>query len=355
MKNFIILFFLFLLSCKNPNQNELNTGSIETVKTIIVKPNTNKKGFIKNLYIGCGYNYSAGNESIELSEPNLREVIQIKSILEFTGLPLNFEIFQANVNNAFATIIDNKRYIIYDKNLFNYVDDRSQNYWTSMSILAHEIGHHLGGHTLMFNSKTKTEHFQSELDADKYSGFILYKMGATLEQAQFAINQLGSEKDCESHPSKYKRLVSIEEGWNSANETRNVGAIPPPQSDDAELSGQEFGLEDICDIKWFKEQYPDYHINDYGIFEGILTDVTNVNGSYYDISIYITKKPTKPLYVTGFENISIEASFDGTLSLTDKSNLPYILKSGRKIMFAFQLEGAGGRYAKLTYLQTIPR
>lgn len=359
-KKIIFLLQLFLVfSCKNENKNNLNfeleNKNIKNSEINIVLPIGDKNGYIKNLKSGCSYNYRTENNNIIIFKPNLKEVSQIKSILKYTGLPLNFEILRANVNNAFATIIKGKRYIIYDENLFEYIDTQSQNYWTSMSILAHEIGHHLSGHTLDINKRSTKEQLQNELEADEYSGFILYKMGANLKQAQFALSQLGTEKDTDSHPAKDKRLKSIEKGWNNANESRNLGALPPPQRDDIELTDIEYNIEDIWDINDLKAYHPKYNINTWGIFEGIITDVIQNNKTNYQLSIYITKNPLKPLYITSFDKILIDANFNGNLSMYQADMLPYILKAGRKVKFAFILEGAAGRYANLSYLKTIQR
>src|SRR5690606_38431116 len=102
-----------------------------------------KLGNIRSLSIGCGYNYTAEEENIIIQTPRPRELHQINAILKFSGLGANFEIYSASINNAMATVIDNKRYILYDPELLSSTDIKSGNYWSSMSILAHEIGHHL--------------------------------------------------------------------------------------------------------------------------------------------------------------------------------------------------------------------
>jgi len=57
-----------------------------------------------------------------------------------------------------------------------------------------------------------------ELEADEYSGFIMFKLGASLSQTQEAIRVYGSDKDdsYSTHPSKDKRLRAIEKGYNKA-------------------------------------------------------------------------------------------------------------------------------------------
>ena len=56
-----------------------------------------------------------------------------------------------------------------------------------LSILAHEIGHHVNGHTLGEKETTLSESRQMELEADEYSGLYMFKLGASLSQAQEAI------------------------------------------------------------------------------------------------------------------------------------------------------------------------
>jgi hypothetical protein len=58
----------------------------------------------------------------------------------------------------------------------------------------------------------------TELEADEFSGFVLQKLGASLEEAQAAMSLIGSEKASRTHPAKSDRLSSIAMGWNEAAE-----------------------------------------------------------------------------------------------------------------------------------------
>ncbi|WP_390886604.1 M48 family metalloprotease [Lacinutrix neustonica] len=79
-------------------------------------------------------------------------------------MPLNFKIYRANINNAVATIINDERYILYDSKLLDLANNQTASFWSSISILAHEIGHHLSGHTL----NQMTDNHTAELEADKF-------------------------------------------------------------------------------------------------------------------------------------------------------------------------------------------
>ncbi len=142
----------------------------------------------------------------------------VGEIMKYTGLPQNFEVMEADVPNAAAIIVMGKdnlphRVIAYNKKFMNEVRSATQNNnWAPISVLAHEIGHHLCGHTIMPGGSQPP----TELEADKFSGFVLYKMGAVLSDAQKAINTLIPEEDGPTHPGRGKRLNAIEDGWKQA-------------------------------------------------------------------------------------------------------------------------------------------
>jgi Zn-dependent protease with chaperone function len=82
-----------------------------------------------------------------------------------------------------------------------------------MALLAHEVGHHLNGHTIRKGGSTP----ELELQADEFAGFILHKLGATLQQSQNVMNYIAKAKESSTHPGKAFRLLAIEKGWNNAS------------------------------------------------------------------------------------------------------------------------------------------
>ncbi len=137
----------------------------------------------------------------------------VANIVRYTGLTQNFQIVE---NTAIPTAIaynkQKKRYIAYNPKFMLRVKDRTKSDWGAISVLAHEIGHHLSGHTLI----TRRRDPQEELEADRFSGFILYKMGATLEEAKSCAS-LVELNPSETHPPKTERLIAITLGWLDAN------------------------------------------------------------------------------------------------------------------------------------------
>lgn len=142
----------------------------------------------------------------------------VAEIMKYTGLPQNFDVVVGQVPNAAAMIVlgpDDlpRRVIAYNQTFMGQVAKATQNNdWVPISIMAHEIGHHLSGHTLMPGGSQPP----LELEADKFSGFVLYKMGAVLADAQKAMRTLAPEQDGDTHPGRSKRLSAIQQGWQQA-------------------------------------------------------------------------------------------------------------------------------------------
>lgn len=146
--------------------------------------------------------------------------IAVDRILTEIGIPSkSFKLRSCpNINNAVAKNIKNEkgdyeRYILYDINFMKRISDNAANDWSAISVLAHEIGHHLSGHSL--NNQGSNHKF--ELEADYFSGVALAKMGATLNEAQSAIQTLRYEKETSTHPAKADRLIEIEKGWKTVS------------------------------------------------------------------------------------------------------------------------------------------
>ena len=142
----------------------------------------------------------------------------VDRIMAFTGLPANFVVTAGPVENAVAVImLDNERIpqrvIAFNPDFIGATGRATGgDGWAAVSIMAHEIGHHLSGHTIVPGGSRP----RVELEADKFSGFVLQKMGASLDDATKAILTFGSDHDQPTHPAKDKRAAAISQGWEEA-------------------------------------------------------------------------------------------------------------------------------------------
>lgn len=159
----------------------------------------------------------------------------VNKILKPLGLKKDFILVSCpDIDNAVAVTLpeDGIRYIVFDPNFMQDIIDNSSA-WSNLWILAHEIGHHLLGHTSLPPSGKDAVSLknsrQRELDADSFAGASMYKLGATLGESQQAIKEISSDYDdnFSTHPKLSKRLKAIRNGYNGASEvTSNLPTRP---------------------------------------------------------------------------------------------------------------------------------
>lgn len=167
----------------------------------------------------CNYLSFASNQHAEAVVDN---------ILEQVGLKRNFVVMECpKIENAIAVNLPSDlgtiRYIIYDNKFLERVDNTARTDWAAISILAHEVAHHLNGHVL----DVAGSRHEKELEADEFSGFVLFKLGASLNESQAALRELQSSSGSSTHPPKSARLKAVETGWNKADKLSSKGQNQP--------------------------------------------------------------------------------------------------------------------------------
>jgi hypothetical protein len=171
------------------------------------------------VFFACNYTSNAINEKAICdmlgfqTRPEAQKAVE--NIVRRSGLKQNFYVMECpNIDNCFAATRNGERLIVYDAGFMKRVNGITKTDWGAMSVLAHEIGHHLQGHTL----KQSGSDPQKELEADEFSGFVMYQMGASLKEAQSAIYMLTTDQDYGTHPPRRKRLAAIARGFDAATE-----------------------------------------------------------------------------------------------------------------------------------------
>jgi len=173
----------------------------------------------------------------------------------------------SNINNAVAVAYKGQRYILYDRAFMNSLTKGNNKYWSNMFILAHEVGHHINGHSLdiilyskdVINPKSLSTRRKQELEADEFAGFVLAKLGATLKQTSKVLLNLPriSNENTSTHPLKEKRVLSVNVGWRKGyvkKETKPFYVSNDLEEYEKSESYTRYG-------KWYREQTDD-------IFEG---------------------------------------------------------------------------------------
>ena len=143
----------------------------------------------------------------------------LDDILNVIGASKRFVLQEcSNINNAIAVTMNGVRYIMYDPEFMTSLSYGDE--WSNKFILAHEVGHHINGHTvdvLAANSSNKaslsTRRIQ-ELESDEFAGFVLGRLGASLSDALSGVQSLSDKDDSYStHPRRSKRIASIKKGF----------------------------------------------------------------------------------------------------------------------------------------------
>ena len=182
-------------------------------------------------------------------------------ILGVIGASKNFVLTPCSeINNALATSYKGIRYILYDKAFMRLINSRT-NDWSSLTILAHEVGHHINGHALdltmyaggVVEAKSLAAKRKQELEADEFAGFIMAKLGAPLNQVESSIALISSDKDdtYSTHPSKSKRLNAVRKGYNKVGGTIKV-------NNDYKFNNSNLSEEQYCNLGISKAKAMDF-------------------------------------------------------------------------------------------------
>ncbi len=148
----------------------------------------------------------------------------IKIITEEIGIAPNFTLKNCpSIQNAIAVINplqNNSRYILFDMDFFKYVyRNYQENKYAGLFVIAHELAHHINGHTISKNISSILELQKRELEADYFAGFILFKVGASEYDIIETLNKFPEPLDnYSSHPRNSLRIKYALAGFfNEAN------------------------------------------------------------------------------------------------------------------------------------------
>jgi peptidase M48-like protein len=153
---------------------------------------------------------------------NEHDVFYMEDMAAEMGVKPDFLMLEVDgIGNAFAMYDGELRMIVYDPIWF-HGKVFSPRYATAIArhaVLAHELGHHVCGHTT--GRTTKMIRWERELEADQFEGAVLAKLsransyigGVALEEVLAAEAPFMSEHGSESHPPRALRLAAIRKGW----------------------------------------------------------------------------------------------------------------------------------------------
>lgn len=139
----------------------------------------------------------------------------IEDVFVHMGLSgIDIEVRLTQDFGAFAVISKDckRRSFNYSEEFFDEVLKRTKTVNALKSISYHEIGHHLFRHPL----KSKYESHIHEKEADRFSGFQMRRIEASLEEAIIAMQLYGNVSETLTHPDKKTRIKEIKKGYINA-------------------------------------------------------------------------------------------------------------------------------------------
>ncbi|SFD41758.1 M48 family metalloprotease [Algibacter pectinivorans] len=161
-----------------------------------------------DLYL-CVNDYTSIESSASLT-------LGLSEIVSEIGLSQsNFTMKTCNsIKNAVAVIIDGERELLIDENYLSKLNN-STNSSFYLFILAHEIGHHLNGHTLKSSDNSTSR--KQELEADYFAGFVLKKLDGSIQDITDVLNNIPHpNENIGTHPILKDRIFIAESGFNNA-------------------------------------------------------------------------------------------------------------------------------------------
>ncbi len=174
----------------------------------------------------------------------------------------------SSIPNCQAVMHNGKPYILYNASFINKVKEldfsnstmpKKTVNWTVMTVLAHEIGHHVRWHFI--SPEPNMDQMTMELEADKFAGFAMYMLGATLPQAQEAMRDVPL-RDGYTHPGRSKRLAAIKAGYDDAKRkyprTTN-SRLPEVTSEDVQVKKVLEEAEEYYSKSKYKQAYPIFY------------------------------------------------------------------------------------------------
>ena len=150
--------------------------------------------------------------------------VALDKILDVIGASKNFTLIPCDdISNAVAVTFKGDRFILFDGAFMRKINQATNN-WSYLFILAHEVGHHINGHTRDFllatvlDDQSLEDRRKEELEADEFASFVVSKLGASYSQIEETIDLIASnEIDLYStHPNYDKRIAAVKRGFERA-------------------------------------------------------------------------------------------------------------------------------------------
>lgn len=151
-------------------------------------------------------------------KPSTDEIVN--EVLAAVGVGPRIGVFAAPIQNACATFARGGRVIYYGQ---DWLDEYSGGeYWVTVGVLAHEIGHHVNSH----GPDDGLDSYRREIEADIFVGRAVRLLGGSLQDALKAVSKQPDE-EADTHPGRSIREASVRKGYGDGTTTPPLPVAQP--------------------------------------------------------------------------------------------------------------------------------
>lgn len=173
------------------------------------------------------------------------------------------------VDNCQATLYKGRPYILFNPEFLQSVKrlnfsssnlpSLKERDWAALTILAHELGHHINNH--LINPLPDATARDMELEADETAGFIIYMMGGEVKDMLPAFLR-SPEQGSYTHPPRRSRIEALEKGFRDAaarfprarpSDPRPTPAVVTDPSRPTDIDGNAYTIVSTGGRAWMRE------------------------------------------------------------------------------------------------------
>lgn len=207
---------------------------------------------------GCNFINAADPQTVTFFDPTPEANAIVARILKAGGIQQqSFSLVVGNVKNARASQKNGTRYVLYSQQFIELFKQKSQTYWSSYFLLAHEIGHHVLNHD--FSGLDKSRSHINEFQADTFATRIMVNLGATYDETLAGINAFVKDPETSTHPAPSARaeLIAISyRKWSSRRTVFPTVNNPTGKNDDNPgINKVSIHLDESCFKHWLNIVY----------------------------------------------------------------------------------------------------
>jgi hypothetical protein len=159
-------------------------------------------------------------------ESNPDALKAVRKVLKRTGENVNFVVVPCNKVKTCVAVNgkDGVRYLVYNEKFMKSIEQGDGKSWTAIAQLAHEMAFHFSLDTTVVPSFAGRR--QRNIEADEFTGFLLARSGASLEEALATLNNYNNPS-CENeinseYPCRQKREAAIKRGFAGATPSQKL-------------------------------------------------------------------------------------------------------------------------------------